>query len=92
MEGLEAAIRHSPDLAILDVNMPRKDGRDLCRELKERADTRDILVVFLSARSDQFNRRVCLELGAEDFVEKPFDLDGLMRKVSYMLGKKKRRQ
>lgn len=75
-------------MAILDVNMPHKDGRDLCRELKERDETCGISVVFLSARSDQFNRRLCLELGADDFVEKPFDLDELMRKVRYLLSKK----
>jgi DNA-binding response OmpR family regulator len=72
------------------VNMPLLDGRDLCRAIKQREDTRDMIVLFLSARADQFSRRVCLELGAEDFVEKPFDLDGLMRKVKYVLAKHRR--
>lgn len=85
--GLEAAVEHLPDLAILDVAMPRMDGRDLCRELKGRPDTREIPVIFLSAGADQFSRRLCLELGAEDFLEKPFDMDALMRKVRYVLGK-----
>ncbi len=87
--ALEAAVAHCPDLVMLDVGIPIKDGRDVCRELKERSDTRAIPVIFLSAHTDQFSRRLCLELGAEDFIEKPFDLDALMRKVGYMLGKER---
>jgi two-component system, OmpR family, phosphate regulon response regulator PhoB len=86
--GLEAVRAHRPDLAILDVNMPLLDGRDVCRELKAREETREIPILFLSARADQFSRHLCLELGAEDFVEKPFDLDALMRKIRYLLGKR----
>lgn len=86
--GLAAAVDEGPDLVVLDVNMPRMDGRDVCRELKARDDTRDIPVLFLSARGDEFNRHLCLELGAEDFIEKPFDLDGLMRKVKYLIKKR----
>ena len=85
--GLDAAVTQHPDLVVLDVNMPRMDGRDVCRALKSHDDTKDITVVFLSGHGDEFNRHVCLELGAEDFIEKPFDLDGLMRKVKYLLRK-----
>ena len=86
-DGLDATVREQPDLVVLDVNMPKMDGRDVCMALKKRDDTRGIPVLFLSAQGDQFSRQVCLELGAEDFLEKPFDLDGLMRKVKYMLRK-----
>ena len=86
-EGLDLARREKPDLVVLDVNMPEMDGRDVCKALKADDQTRAIPVLFLSARGDPFSRQLGLELGAEDFIEKPFDLDGLMRKVKYMLRK-----
>ncbi len=88
VEGLALAQSDQPDLVVLDVNMPRMDGRDVCRALKADDQTRAIPVLFLSARGDPFSRQLGLELGAEDFIEKPFDLDGLMRKVKYMLRKR----
>ena len=87
-EGLDLARSDQPDLVVLDVNMPGMDGRDVCRELKAADDTRGIPVLFLSARGDPFSRQLGLELGAEDFIEKPFDLDGLKREVKYMLRKR----
>ena len=62
----------APEQILLDVNQP-KDGRDLLAALKRDERTRDIKVMVISGRDDQFTRQTCLELGADDFQPKPFD-------------------
>ncbi|MDP3155823.1 MAG: response regulator [Archangium sp.] len=63
---------HHPDVILLDVHQ-RIDGRDLLVRLKRDPITCDVKVIILSAVEDQFMRRTCLELGAEDYAVKPFD-------------------
>ena len=70
---LEMARTHQPAVIILDVRQ-RVDGRDLLMKLKKDPLTREIKVLMLSADEDQFTRHVCLELGAEDYEVKPFDV------------------
>lgn len=66
------ARKHHPDVILLDMRQ-RIDGRDLLQRLKADPETCDLKVIVLSAVEDQFMRRVCLELGAEDYAVKPFD-------------------
>ena len=66
------ARKHRPDVILLDVHQ-RIDGRDLLAHLKRDPETCDVKVIVLSAVEDQFMRRTCLELGAEDYAVKPFD-------------------
>ncbi|MDP1822639.1 MAG: response regulator [Archangium sp.] len=66
------ARKHQPDVILLDMRQ-RIDGRDLLQRLKHDPETCDLKVIVLSAVEDQFMRRVCLELGAEDYAVKPFD-------------------
>ncbi len=66
------ARQHHPDVILLDVHQ-RIDGRDLLVSLKRDPLTCDVKVIILSAVEDQFMRRTCLELGAEDYAVKPFD-------------------
>lgn len=66
------AREHQPSVILLDVRQ-QVDGRDLLQRLKTDPTTRDLKVIVLSGVEDQFIRRVCLELGAEDYVIKPFD-------------------
>jgi CheY-like chemotaxis protein len=74
------AKKHQPEVILLDVRQ-RVDGRDLLSHLKKDPETRGLMVVMLSAVEDQFMRRVCLELGAEDYAIKPFD-PSFMQKIS----------
>ncbi|HWP97128.1 MAG TPA: response regulator transcription factor [Syntrophomonadaceae bacterium] len=60
---------HKPDLIILDIMLPGRDGFELCRELRRRAD---IPIIFVSAREEELDRIVGLELGADDYLTKPF--------------------
>ncbi|MGN6817110.1 MAG: response regulator [Sphingomonas sp.] len=66
---LEATARQKIDLVVLDINMPRMDGLETCRRL--RADG-DVPILFLSSRDDEIDRVLGIELGADDYVTKPF--------------------
>lgn len=69
---VELARKHQPDVILLDMHQ-RIDGRDLLQRLKRDPETCAMKVIVLSGVDDQFTRRVCLELGAEDYAVKPFD-------------------
>jgi len=71
--GLELARSERPDLILLDVMMPGLDGWDVARELAEDAVTRDIPVVFLTARAETADRRRGAQLGGVGYLVKPFD-------------------
>jgi DNA-binding response OmpR family regulator len=65
-----------PDVILLDINLGRIDGRDICRILKERNDTKDIPIVMFSANHNMRENMVSCQ--ANDFIEKPFDVDHLV--------------
>ena len=68
-DALVAVEKWNPDLVVLDINMPRLDGIEVCRRLRAKGD---VPVLFLSSRDDEIDRVVGLELGADDYVVKPF--------------------
>jgi CheY-like chemotaxis protein len=72
-EGLELARQERPDLVLLDVMMPELDGWTVARELAADEQTRDIPIVFLTARADPADRRLGEQLGGVGYVVKPFD-------------------
>jgi len=78
--GLESAL---PDLAILDVLMPRMDGLELCRRLRSRSET--LPLIFLTSRDEEFDRVLGLELGADDYLCKPFSMRELLARVKVLL-------
>jgi len=71
--GLELARKERPDLVLLDVMMPDVDGWTVARELAEGMETRDIPVVFLTARADTADKRLGEQLGGVGYLVKPFD-------------------
>ena len=71
-EGLEAAMEEKPDVVILDIMLPTMSGLDICKVLKRDSETEDIPVIMLTARGEEVDRIVGLELGADDYVVKPF--------------------
>jgi diguanylate cyclase (GGDEF)-like protein len=81
LQGLEAARTLLPDLILLDVEMPTPDGWDVCRQLKADPATRDIQIVFLTAETDTAQKIRGLEMGATDYVTKPFDPAELKARV-----------
>jgi DNA-binding response OmpR family regulator len=72
-----------PDLLLLDIWMSGSDGRDICRELKQRMDTRAIPIIMISASRDI--ERSAYEAGADDFLAKPFEIDDLLGKIKRLL-------
>jgi two-component system, OmpR family, response regulator ChvI len=72
-----------PDLAILDIGLPRLDGLDLCRRLRGRSG--QLPIVFVTSREDEFDRVLGLEIGADDYLCKPFSMRELMARVKVLL-------
>ncbi|MDY7010166.1 MAG: diguanylate cyclase [Planctomycetota bacterium] len=87
-EGLEAARRETPDLILLDVDMPDMSGFDVCRKLKSDAELCMIPVIFLTGSTDSTDKVEGLDLGAVDYVTKPFDAFELNARVRAALRSK----
>jgi len=81
--GLEAALNESPNLVILDVMMPRMSGLEVCKQLKSKRPS--IPVIMLTARGQEVDKVVGLELGADDYVTKPFSIRELLARVKAVL-------
>ncbi|MCK9240067.1 response regulator [Desulfocurvus sp.] len=84
-DGLALARRLRPDIVLLDLMLPGMDGFDVCKALKRDAETAQIPVVMLTARGEEVDRIVGLELGADDYVVKPFSFRELLLRVRAVL-------
>lgn len=84
-EALSVAKNHLPQLVILDLMIPGLDGFEVCKELKRSPVTKDIPVLMLTARGEEVDRIVGLELGADDYVVKPFSPRELILRVRAIL-------
>jgi two-component system phosphate regulon response regulator PhoB len=84
-EALRLAERERPDLVILDLMLPDLQGMEVCRRLKQNPATREIPVLILSARGDEIDRVVGFEVGADDYVVKPFSVRELTLRVKAIL-------
>ena len=83
VEGLQLALEESPDLVVLDVMMPRMSGLEVCKQL--RAQRASIPIIMLTARGQEVDKVVGLELGADDYVTKPFSIRELLARVKAVL-------
>jgi DNA-binding response OmpR family regulator len=83
IEGLERALDESPDLVVLDVMMPRMSGLEVCKQL--RAKRASLPIIMLTARGQEVDKVVGLELGADDYVTKPFSIRELLARVKSVL-------
>ena len=83
VEGVSYFKLYEPDLVLLDIMMPNKDGFQVCREIREISANKPI--IFVSAKDDSFDKVLGLELGADDFVVKPFDMKELSARVKAVL-------
>jgi diguanylate cyclase (GGDEF)-like protein len=90
-EAVEAALGNLPDLIILDVMMPLMDGLEACRLIKDDEATRDIPVIFLSARDETDVKVSGLALGANDYISKPFKAEELLARVEVAMRLKRER-
>lgn len=84
-DGLKQAEVKVPDLILLDLMLPILDGLDVCRRLRANAITRDVLVVMLTAKSEEFDQVVGFSVGADDYVNKPFSVRVLLERIKALL-------
>ena len=84
-EGLDGIFNHPPDLVLLDLNLPDLDGLSVCRELRATAAVRDLPIIMLTARVDESDRVLGLDLGADDYITKPFSLRELKSRIRALL-------
>ena len=84
-EGLNKAKEENPDLIILDVMMPKMNGFKICRLLKFDAKYKDIPILMLTARSQDKDKELGEETGADEYITKPFDIDFVLERVKEYL-------
>jgi DNA-binding response OmpR family regulator len=84
-EAVEAVRRERPDIILMDVRMPRLTGYEACRQLKADDATKEIPVVFLSAKGQESEVKEGLAAGAVDYILKPFSPDQLTARVAELL-------
>ena len=82
VQGVEAFKLYSPDIVLLDIMMPKKDGWQVCREIREISS---VPIMMLTAKGEVFDKVLSLELGADDYLIKPFDIRELSAKTKAIL-------
>src|SRR5258705_9703341 len=83
MSAWEAFARRQPDVVILDIGLPKLDGLEVCRRLRSLSDK--IAIIFVTSREEEFDRVLGLELGADDYLCKPFSMRELMARIKVLL-------
>jgi two-component system alkaline phosphatase synthesis response regulator PhoP len=78
-DGFNKALKEAPDMILLDIMLPKKDGLDVCRELRQRNVS--IPIIMLTAKGEEVDKVVGLEIGADDYITKPFSVRELMARV-----------
>ena len=87
-EGLRKAMEEPPDLIILDIMLPKKNGLDVCRELRQKNIF--IPIIMLTAKGEEIDKVVGLEIGADDYMTKPFSIRELLARIKAHLRREKR--
>ncbi len=85
-EALDIIREEKPNLVFLDVMMPKKNGFDVCNAVKNELGLRDIYIILLTAKGQEFDRQRGQEVGADLYMTKPFDPDALVAKARSVLG------
>lgn len=83
--SVEIIEKEIPDLILLDIMLPGKDGIEICKEIKQNKSTMDIPIIMLTAKGDEFDKVLGLEMGADDYVSKPFSIKELMARIRAVL-------
>lgn len=81
-QAVESALKHNPDLILLDIMLPKLDGWQVCREIRKTMDTP---IIMITAKGETFDKILGLELGADDYVTKPFDAKEVIARVKAVL-------
>lgn len=92
VNGFRAVERSRPDLVILDVMLPGQNGLDICRKMKHNPDLKSIPIIILSAKTEELDVILGLELGADDYVAKPFSTKVLFSRIKAVLRREREEQ
>ena len=84
-KALEMARRHQPDVIVLDLMLPEVDGIEVCKTLRRNPETTEIPILMLTAKADEIDRVIGLEVGADDYVTKPFSPRELVLRIKNIL-------
>jgi DNA-binding response OmpR family regulator len=87
--SLPVILKETPDLVILDVNMPGMSGWELCAILRRQSATRQLPILFLTGRHEVKDRITAMQFGGSDFLAKPFSVEELRSKVGTLLSRKR---
>ena len=85
IDAVDVAIENRPKLILLDLMLPGMDGFDVCKELKRNRETKNISVIMLTAKSEELDKILGLELGADDYITKPFSVREMLARVKAVL-------
>jgi len=85
-QAIQKAKSEQPDLIVLDIMMPKIDGYEACRKLKQDPGMKDVPVILLTAKGRDIDRKLGLEVGADDYITKPFSPSKLLEKIGSFLG------
>ncbi len=85
LEAIEQAEKHLPNLIVLDIMMPELDGIQTCKELRSKLKFKDTLIVFLTARNEEFTQVMALDMGADDYLTKPIKPRLMLSKIKSLL-------
>ncbi|MBX9924483.1 MAG: response regulator transcription factor [Rhabdochlamydiaceae bacterium] len=89
INGYRTIEREKPDLVILDIMLPGQNGLDVCRKMKNSSDLKNIPIILLTAKSDELDVLLGLELGADDYISKPFSSKVLFSRIKAVLRRSK---
>ena len=89
-QALAKVAQNRPDLIVLDIMMPKLDGYETCKALKQNPATHDIPVILLSAKGRNVDQKIGFEVGADDYITKPFSPRKLVERINAILGQTSR--
>ncbi len=87
--AVDIIVEEKPNLILLDLMLPNKDGISICREVRETSEIKKTPIIILTAKETEFDKVLGLELGADDYITKPFSIKELMARVKAMLRRTK---
>lgn len=85
LDGVKIAKEEKPDLVLLDLMLPGMDGYDVCKEIKKNKETSNTAIIMLTAKGEELDKILGLELGADDYMTKPFSIRELLARVKAVL-------
>lgn len=92
MKGVEIAKSFNPDLIILDIMMPKQDGVETCRQIREVPELSNVFVIFLTARSEEYSEVAAFDMGADDYITKPIKPRALVSRINALFRRESKKK